>query len=356
MNKATLSILFISLISLFACSEESSQNRVIASISTAGSLDGPYSLSSIRVSDISGGSSGFSFGAVSSFPGATADVGGIGIPAHIEGYWAKKGVPEAKAHTRYFHISSPINSELARKKVETLEAYYKNFESPYSLVQFVVNGERAMLLFSLGCNSKLADCTPHENADPNGWVVKDPKGGADVVVLFDGIGESSATAFPKSPFDKRKLAWEMVQHGQVSSYQIVDIDGSIAGDDVELPSEITVNWQETINPKKNLEDWRYRYYKFQHKLENLNQLESNIQAFRKTAYDGYPKGSKIRIVLNGPNIGLFYTEFCWLPNGQCTTLEDTEKRWEYIPEIEDYGVVLYRGKALQSDTPFDGNK
>lgn len=352
MNKTTLIILFISLISLFACSEETNQNRVVASISTAGSLDGPYSLPTIRVTDVSGGSSGFGFGAISSFPGATADLGGTGIPSHIEGYWAKKGAPEAKVHTRFFHISSPVDSELARQKIETLDTYYENFKNPYSLMQFVVDGERAMLLYSLGCYSKTADCTPKTNADPNGWVVKDPKGGADVVVLFDGLGEASATAFPKSPFDTRRLGWEMVQHGEVSSYEVIDLDGSRAGDNVELPAQVTANWQETINPQDNWEDWKYNYYALQHKIENLGQLESNIQAFRREAYDGYPKGSRVRVILNGPNIGIFYTEFCWLPDGVCTISEDPEKRWEYIPEIEDYGVVLYRGKAQQSDTPF----
>ncbi|WP_197076275.1 hypothetical protein [Grimontia sp. AD028] len=337
----------------WGCSDE---QRLTAKLNSAGSLDGPYSLPTIRVTDVSGGGSGFGFGAVSSFPGATADLGGIGIPSHIEGYWAKKGAPEAKVHARFFHIASPVDSELARQKIETLDAYYENFKSPYSLMQFVVDGERAMLLYSLGCYSKVADCTPKINADPNGWVVKDPKGGADVVVLFDGLGEASATAFPKSPFDTRRLDWEMVQHGEVSSYEVVDLDGSTADDNVELPAQVTANWQETINPEDDWEDWKYNYYALQHKIENPAQLESNIQAFRREAYDGYPKGSRVRIILNGPNIGIFYTEFCWLPDGVCTISEDPEKRWEYIPEIEDYGVVLYRGKAQQSDTPFDGNK
>jgi hypothetical protein len=55
------------------------------------------------------------------------------------------------------------------------------------------------------------DCTPKQGADPNGWVVRSPKNQTDVVVLFDGQGESSPIPFPNTFFadlEKRKKASE----------------------------------------------------------------------------------------------------------------------------------------------------
>ncbi|WP_394211003.1 hypothetical protein [Enterovibrio calviensis] len=355
MRKFISLLLLGSLISLSACSEYKTTNRAIAGLANAGSLDGPYVLSSIRVTDSSGGGSGFGFGAVSSFPGASADIGGIGIPAYIEGYWSKED-PNTKGFSDYFHISSPIDSELARQKVETLENYYEDFGRHSAAVQFVVDGPRAMLLLSLKCYTSSKECTPRENADPNNWVVKDPKGYTDVVVLFDGVGETSPTAFPESPLDKRRLGYTKIQHGNVDTYEVIDIDGSVAEGSVEMPVTVTLKWRETINPDDDWESWHYRYYQFKHTLENPEQLEANIQTYRKEAFNGYLKGSRVQTVMNGEDVGIFYFEYCWMPSDDppCKATEDPQKRWEYIPELDQYGVVLYRGKAQQSDTPFDG--
>ena len=53
------------------------------------------------------------------------------------------------------------------------------------------------------------DCTPRENADPNHWVTHAPRGTKDVVLLFDGMGETSKTPYPNTHFadlERRKQA------------------------------------------------------------------------------------------------------------------------------------------------------
>ncbi|MFT6404453.1 MAG: hypothetical protein ACJA2U_000804 [Marinomonas primoryensis] len=109
MNKRLLTL--ITLILLSACEEKP---FYVANIGNAGSLDGPYSMGSISVSDVLGGGGGFGYGAVNGYPGASADIGRMGAPKHIEGYWAKKD-PEG-GFQYYYRISADIDSELAEKK------------------------------------------------------------------------------------------------------------------------------------------------------------------------------------------------------------------------------------------------
>ncbi|MFT4573567.1 MAG: hypothetical protein ACI85E_000767 [Marinomonas primoryensis] len=103
------------LLFLSACEEKP---FYVANIGNAGSLDGPYSMGSISVSDVLGG--GFGYGAVNGYPGASADIGRMGVPKHIEGYWAKK-YPEG-GFQYYYRISADIDSELAEKKFVLSEA------------------------------------------------------------------------------------------------------------------------------------------------------------------------------------------------------------------------------------------
>jgi hypothetical protein len=194
MNKALLALAILLL--LTACEEKP---FYVANIGNAGSLDGPYSMGSISVADVLGGGGGFGYGAVNGYPGASADIGRMGVPKHIKGYWAKKY--QEGGFQYYYRISADIDSELAEKKIRTLRNYYKSFKGKTGSMQVVVERERVQILYSLYCPSYRIDCSGKENSDPNDWVVDSPIKGLDVVVLFDGKGEMSATPFPDSPYE-----------------------------------------------------------------------------------------------------------------------------------------------------------
>jgi hypothetical protein len=195
MNKRLL--ILITLILLNGCEEKP---FYVASIGNAGSLDGPYSIGSVSVSDVLGGGGGFGYGAVNGYPGASTDIGRMGVPKHIEGYWAKK-YPEG-GFQYYYRISADIDSELAEKKIRTLRSYYQFFKGKTGSMQVVVERDRVQILYTLYCSPSYDDCTPKENSDPNHWVEKAPLSIRNVVVLFDGKGEMSPMPFPDSPYDK----------------------------------------------------------------------------------------------------------------------------------------------------------
>jgi hypothetical protein len=82
--------------------------------------------------------------------------------------------------------------------MKTMDNYYQNFDRDYGSKQVIVDGQRVRVFYTKNCLDKLADCTPKKGADPNGWVKKSPRDLTDVVVLFDGKGESSPTPFPSA--------------------------------------------------------------------------------------------------------------------------------------------------------------
>ena len=192
MNK--LFLILTTLLMLTGCEEKP---FYVASIGNAGSLDGPYYLVSISVSDVLGGGGGFGYGAVNGYPGKSADIGRMGVPKHIEGFWVK-GWNKEEA---YYRISADIDSELAEKKIRTLRNYYQFFKGKTGSMQVLVERERVRIFYTLYCPSHRADCSGKEGADPNGWVIDSPIKDLDVVVLFDGNGEMSLTPFPDSPYE-----------------------------------------------------------------------------------------------------------------------------------------------------------
>ncbi|NAW65317.1 hypothetical protein CAG72_08815 [Photobacterium halotolerans] len=153
------------------------------------------------IKDTRGSGASFAYGAVSGYSGASADIGSIGIPKHIDGYWAKYHADEDEL-INFYRISSPIDSNLAKQKIETLRNYYRSHKTLNTRIRVVVDSERVRVLYSMNCYSYRMDCTPRKNADPNGWVVRSPDDTTEVVVLFDGTGEASNTPFPGSPYDK----------------------------------------------------------------------------------------------------------------------------------------------------------
>ncbi|NGN97695.1 hypothetical protein G5S52_08430 [Grimontia sp. S25] len=342
---------------LQGCTEPEDNYKTHAQLANAGSLDGPYGIIDVYATDTSGGRMGFGFGAVNGFPGASADVGGLGVPNFIAGHWVKED-PETNRDSTFYRISSPIDSDLAKKKIETLENYYQNYSSPWGKMQFAVEGPRAMLFFTLSCGGFNDDCTPRQDADPNNWVVKDPRGRGDVVVLFDGLGESSPYPYPKSRLDTRTLGYNPQENITMDTVEVLDLDGTVVipTESIEMPKSFKVAWKETLNPESDWKNWKYRYFQIEGVLEDPESQEEKIRAYRSKAFDGYLKSSDILAIKDGLDFEFVYRVHCWMPSAPCQISEDPEKRWEYIPEIEDYGVVLYRGKAQQSDTPFDGNK
>ncbi|WP_186294857.1 hypothetical protein, partial [Vibrio algivorus] len=147
------------------------------------------------------------YGAVAGYPGASASIG-IGVPKHINAAWGllnkrKEGQTGKVGFEAYYRIDADIDSELAKKKIETLQSYYKNFGTSLAAMQVTVDKEKIYVFFTLNCFAKSDDCTPKDNADPNGYVVKAPRGSRQVVVLFEGEGEVSSTPFKGTSFDRK---------------------------------------------------------------------------------------------------------------------------------------------------------
>ncbi|OOE34671.1 hypothetical protein BZG04_11100 [Salinivibrio kushneri] len=200
--KAFLSLLLS--LAIFGCEPEPYTTEVGF---TNGSTSGEHSVKRMVITTKSGGKANFAMGAVSGYPGAHSSGGSMDAPTYIEGYWAKGWEYPFKS---YHRISAPIPDN-AEAKMKTMDNYYQNLDRDYGSMQVIVDGPRVRVFYTKDCSITLDDCTPRVGADPNGWVVKDPKGVRDVVVLFDGKGESSSTPFPNTFFadlEKRKKASE----------------------------------------------------------------------------------------------------------------------------------------------------
>ncbi|MDE1236320.1 hypothetical protein [Vibrio aestuarianus] len=188
--------LYLALIfSLWGCGPESYMVDVGF---TNGSTTGEHGVTNMSITSESGGKANFAMGAISSYPGAHSSGGRMGVPVHIDGYWAKGWEYPFES---YHRISAAIPKD-AEAKMKVMDNYYKNFKRNYGSMQVIVDGPRVRVFYTKGCSITLNDCTPKKNGDPNGWVVKDPKGTRDIVVLFDGVGETSATPFPDTHFSE----------------------------------------------------------------------------------------------------------------------------------------------------------
>ena len=176
--------LLIGILSIQGCQEE--PPLIPAKIGNAGSLNGKYGIRDLSLQTVNGGWVNFGYGAVSGYPGASADIGKMGVPAFIEGTW-RKGWDGDKHE--YFSIALPIDSKLAEQKMRTLQGYYQSFKPYRGAMQVLVEDERVVVMYSLGCYEYRMDCTAKPEADPNGWVTMSPNNTTEVVVLFDGKGE-----------------------------------------------------------------------------------------------------------------------------------------------------------------------
>ncbi|GAB6261199.1 hypothetical protein [Photobacterium sp. R1] len=200
MAKPQVTLFLLALMLTLAGCSSFGSTKTIAKIGNAGSLDGRYILKRIYIQDTRGAWVNFGYGAVSGYPGASSDIGAISYPQNIEGFWSKGWDKNEK----YFKISAPIDLELARQKIDTLRDYYVDFHAYRATVTVAVDGPRIRVFYSMNCFDVVNDCTSRKNADPNGWVTREPDGATESVLLFDGTGESSDTPFPGSPYDKKR--------------------------------------------------------------------------------------------------------------------------------------------------------
>ncbi|MGF1751397.1 hypothetical protein [Vibrio cionasavignyae] len=191
MSKHLITILVIAVGALSGCQEK--QPLIKATIGNAGSLSDFYVMSDVSIQTTGGGWTGFSYGAVNGYPGASADIGKMGVPSRIKGMWSKGWSYDDELV--YYRIDAPIDAELAEKKMRTLQNYYKDYQPTRASMQVIVDEERIQVMFTVGCYSYRMDCSPNEDADPNGWVVMNPSSTTEMVVLFDGKGESSPVPF-----------------------------------------------------------------------------------------------------------------------------------------------------------------
>ena len=206
MNKLKLGLLFSMLLSLVACANDAPYSANVGY--TNGTTSGRHSAERIIITTLSGGKVNFAMGAIGSYPGAMSTGGRMDAPAHIEGDWAKGNPEPNSGYVSYHRISADVSKD-AEAKMKLMDNYYQNYQKSRGHMQVIVDGSRIRIFYTKGCFSKFNDCSPKKNIDPNGWVVKSPTGSTDVVVLFDGIGDSSKTPFPNTEYfdlDKKKRA------------------------------------------------------------------------------------------------------------------------------------------------------
>ncbi|EKO3658757.1 hypothetical protein M3906_001605 [Vibrio metschnikovii] len=194
------SLYLILFFSLWGCGPEP---YVVEVGLTNGSSTGRHSVYRMTVTTVSGGKVNFAMGAISGYPGAHSSGGRMDAPAYIEGEWDEGwGWKDDETSSMPHHRISAAIPKDAEAKMKVMDNYYKNFKRNYGSMEVIVDGPRVRVFYTKSCVEMYDDCSPRNGADPNGWVVRSPKNQTDVVVLFDGIGESSATPFPGTHFSE----------------------------------------------------------------------------------------------------------------------------------------------------------
>ncbi|MEZ8082732.1 hypothetical protein [Enterovibrio norvegicus] len=340
--------LFLSLFGLHisGCSEEI--NSVPnAKFGNAGSLDGRYSIRDVLITDTSGASSNLGYGSVSSYPGASAGMSGLGIPAHVSGYWSKPS-DTSPSPVAYYHLDSKIDSELAKQKIETLKAAYTKFNDKPGTLQVVVDKNNMQVLYTFKCFDVYDDCEKKEEADPNGWIQPSPDGNTDVVVLFSGEGEVSPTAFPASPYDKRLVRTKSVESTNITELTLMSEKGKsyALGDNVDYPASFSISWAKKINPEADFSDWQFERYQLSGEFNSPSLSEGAIQAYR-AATNGYLKTSTFDVFAEGESLFITYSAACLTDTvgERCEVAKDPENRWRYFDELGRHALILFHGKG-----------
>ncbi|WP_421848241.1 hypothetical protein [Marinomonas sp.] len=341
--------LVMSILGLTGCLSMERELGTVAQNGNAGSLDGAYNLSDIWVTSVNGGSAGFGYGAVNGYPGASASIG-ISVPRHIKGYWAKER-EDGPGFQSYYRISADIDSELAEKKIRTLQNYYQNFKSKWGRMQVEVEQSRIMVLYTQGCYDNRVDCSARENADPNGYVIRSPADTIDVVALFDGHGESSPTPFPGSPYDERRVLIEPFHLGR--NITLTDTEGRTAtnsrniGDLTRIQGDWTV-YEKTDDPTVFID-----HYFHINTLIDTDAVKEKIQIMRKGLSHKYFSTRTFITIDDNGHIKLYYRLICDSKK-ECDNLQESRGS-SFIIRSSDYflDILLFEGKAEELDTPFE---
>ncbi|GAB7221320.1 hypothetical protein VoSk93_05310 [Vibrio owensii] len=200
---------------LSACSL--AEPQIVATSGGAGTLGKPHGIQRMVVSDIRGRASGFIAGAVSGCCARSSIR--LSVPNGIEGEWRRGwdtgGEWEEKWRQRWkpewgsfeenyinhkwFRIKDTIDSDVAAKKIATMDNYFNEKDLGLGAMEVYVDGKRVVLAYVKLCNPRRGyDCSVKDNADPHGWVVPPPwskNGKGTAVILYDGYGEESDKPF-----------------------------------------------------------------------------------------------------------------------------------------------------------------
>ncbi|MDD1792778.1 hypothetical protein LRP50_06540 [Enterovibrio sp. ZSDZ42] len=340
--------LFLSLLGLHisGCSEEIN-DAPKAKFGNSGSLDGPYSIRDVLITDTSGASSNLGYGSVSSYPGASASISGLGIPAHISGYWSKPS--DTSPHpVAYYRLDSAIDSKLAKQKVATLKGAYTKLKDKPGTIQVVVNKDQIQVFYTFKCFDVYDDCEKKEGADPNGWIQASPDGNTDVVMLFSGKGETSPTAFPASPYDKRLVRAKSVESTNITELILTSENGKsyTLGDNLDYPTSFSISWAKKTNPEADFSEWQFERYRLSGEFNAPALSEEAIQAYRR-ATNGYIKTSTFDIFAEDDSLFITYSAACLTDTvgERCEVAKDPENRWRYFDEIGRHALILFHGKG-----------
>lgn len=330
--------------------------KTIARVGNSGTLDGYYVVGTMSVDDTRGGGASFAYGAAHGYPSGSADIGGMSVPKYIRGDWMKYG-PNKKTRAGFFHISAPIDFELAAKKIETLDHYYKSFERNGGVVQAVVHGPRVQLFYTKNCFNHRTDCSARENADPNGYVERSPTNSTDVVTLFDGIAEASPIPFANTTFDERIITTMDKFSGFIDDILIEDDQGNAKGQAGRIanPTHITAFWRtlgRDSEGKRNNDD---TYYRLSVPLDSKITAEK-IQALRQYYQNYFSRRGSVIAMVKGEDFELIYSTHCFpnVNNLSCLAKPGADpNHWvTYSENRESHIVSLYQGKGESSKTPF----
>ncbi|WP_421848243.1 hypothetical protein [Marinomonas sp.] len=336
---------------LMGCNDSEKTLGTVAKIGNAGSLDGAYNLSDIWVTSVNGGSAGFGYGAVNGYPGASASIG-ISVPKHIKGYWAKER-EDGPGFQSYYRISADIDSDLAEKKIRTMQNYYQNFETIWGTMQVEVEKSRIRVFFDSGCSPSLKtnDCTPKEGADPNGWVVKAPGSIRYVTVLFDGQGESSTTPFPGSPYDERRVLIEPFHLAR--NIILTDTEGRTATNSRNIGdlTRIQGDWRDYIGEDETGKSM-YRFFHIDEPIDTAS-VKEKIQIMRKGLAHKYFATVTYTEINDDGYIKIYYRLDCNSKEG-CDSLEESRASPLVIRSSKyKLDILLFEGKAEELDAPFE---
>lgn len=338
------------------CSSSTKQDDIfhqtVATIGNSGSTTGPHGVSSMWLEDTRGGASGFGYGAIHGYPSKSAGIN-IGVPKYVEGFWTKQR-PNNKGVSGYYKISAPIDSQLAAKKIEALNHYYKR-HSLSGAMQVIVDGPRVRVFYTLSCFDRVADCTPNEGADPHGYVERSPTNSTDVVKLFDGIGESSNIPFANSPYDQRVISHKYTLGDSVDKIRIKDDQGNIEsyGSGVANPTHISAFWRSFGRDNDGKLNGNNTYYRLDTPLDG-NETETIIQTMRNYYSNYFERRGSIYVTQNKGTLSVIYANFCFksIHNCQPKPNADPNHLVKYSDVLKTNYVVIYQGRGEVSDTPF----